>query len=137
MSSFSPRTGQADVLLVDLAWQIVYYYAIIVARRQQIEKEGRMTSFTYMLHNKRSLIGKTLNKIPPAKREVSFMAGQFAYTIITMAPSVIILYDSLPASVIWLVAFFRWVAVFTMAAPGTDAVVRCQRIGVEWSVVLL
>lgn len=41
-----------------LIWQVCYYYGIIVARKEKIEKEGRVTSFTWMLNNKRSLIGK-------------------------------------------------------------------------------
>lgn len=89
-----------------LIWQVAYYYGIVVARKEKIEKEGRITSFTYMLNNKRSFIGKTLAKIPPARREPSFMAGQFVYTIVTMAPSIIWLYDSLPLSVLWLITFF-------------------------------
>ena len=93
--------------LADLAWQVAYYYGIIVARKEKIEKEGRITSFTYMLNNKRSFIGKTLAKIPSARREPSFMAGQFVYTIVTMAPSIIWLYDSLFLSVLWLITFFR------------------------------
>ena len=95
------------MIYVDLAWQVGYYYGIVVARREKIEKEGRITSFTWMLGNKRSIIGKTLARIPPAKREVSFMGGQFVYTIVTMAPSAIWLYDSRLLSVIWLVTFFR------------------------------
>lgn len=59
-----------------------------------------------MLNNKRSLIGKTLAKISPEKREASFMAGQFVYAIVTMAPSAIWLYDSKVLSVVWLLVFF-------------------------------
>ena len=60
-----------------------------------------------MLSNKRSLIGKCLAGIPPAKREISFMGGQFVYTIVTMAPSAIWLYDNKFLSVLWLITFFR------------------------------
>lgn len=50
---------QADLYVaIDLIWQVAYYYGIVVARKDKIEKEGRITSFTYMLHNKKSLIGK-------------------------------------------------------------------------------
>lgn len=98
-----------------LIWQVGYYYGIIVARKNEIEQQGKMTSFTYMLHNKRSIIGKTLAKIPPAKREVSFMAGQFVYTIVTMAPSAIWLYDSKVLSSLWLIVFFS-VSVFNGAS---------------------
>lgn len=90
----------------DLVWQTCYYYGIIVARKEEIEKQGRITSFTYMLNNKRSLIGKTLAKIKPEHREASFMAGQFVYTIVTMAPSAIWLYDSKFLSCLWLHVFF-------------------------------
>lgn len=92
--------------LIYLAWQTGYYYGIIVARKAEIEKKGKITSFTYMLHNKRSLIGKTLAKIPPKHRELSFMVGQYIYTIVTMAPSVIWLYDSKVLNVSWLIIFF-------------------------------
>lgn len=93
-------------ILIDLVWQLFYYYGVIVARKEEIEKQGRITSFTYMLNNKKSLIGKTLAKIKPQNREFSFMAGQFVYTIVTMAPSAIWLYDSKFLSVLWLHVFF-------------------------------
>lgn len=91
-----------------LIWQTAYYYGIIVARKEKIEKQGRVTSFTYMLNNKKSLIGKTLAKIPEGRRESSFMAGQFVYTIVTMSPSLIWLYYSKAASAVWLITFFRY-----------------------------
>lgn len=101
--------------LIDLVWQVCYYYGILVARREKIEKEGRMTSFTYMLNNKRSFIGKTLAKIPPARREMSFMAGQFVYTIVTMSPSAIWLYDHKVLNVMWLVIFFRYASLWLVS----------------------
>lgn len=109
MISLSPtRRKRAEVMIrpTDLVWQTFYYYGIIVARKEEIEKQGRVTSFTYMLNNKKSLIGKTLAKIKPQHREASFMAGQFVYTIVTMAPSAIWLYDSKILSVLWLHVFF-------------------------------
>lgn len=96
----------ACYVYADLVWQIFYYYGVIVARKEEIEKQGRITSFTYMLSNKRSFIGKTLAKVKPQYREVSFMIGQFVYTIVTMAPSSIWLYDSKILSVLWIHTFF-------------------------------
>jgi hypothetical protein len=123
----------------DLVWQIFYYYFIIVARKEEIEKQGRITSFTYMLNNKRSLIGKTLAKIKPQHREPFFMAGQFVYTIVTMAPSAIYLLDSKYLSVLWIWVFFRWVGVlpiFLAILSPYPILSNSQRLGLEWSIIL-
>ncbi|KAK7061395.1 integral to membrane protein [Favolaschia claudopus] len=77
-----------------LSWQILYWKFILVDRRQKIESGQRTTSFSFLLNDKRGMIGRMLSSTPPAYREVSFMAGQLVYGVLTEAPAVYLLYDS-------------------------------------------
>jgi hypothetical protein len=38
-----------EISQLDLFWQGCYWYFIIIARRQKIEKMGRITSFTWLV----------------------------------------------------------------------------------------
>ena len=49
---------------------------VLVDRRKKIETGERTTSFTFMLNDKRGLIGRMLQGVPQTYREVSFMVGQ-------------------------------------------------------------
>jgi hypothetical protein len=63
----------------DLIWQVAYYYGIVVARKDKIEKEGRITSFTYMLHNKKSLIGKVRTRDSAQTRQLSDLTSSLRF----------------------------------------------------------
>ena len=58
--------------LADLVWQALYYYYVIVARKEKI-KQGRATSFTFLINDKKRLIGKIAAKVPEQYREFAFM----------------------------------------------------------------
>ena len=49
---------------------------VIVDRRKKIESGQRITSFSWMLNDKRGIIGRMLASVPPQYRESSFMGGQ-------------------------------------------------------------
>ena len=49
---------------------------MLIDRRAKVQSGQRITSFTYLLNDKRGAIGRALAAIPPAYREVSFMGGQ-------------------------------------------------------------
>ncbi|TBU32011.1 hypothetical protein BD311DRAFT_655358 [Dichomitus squalens] len=77
-----------------LIWQLLYWKFVLIDRRAKVQSGQRITSFTWLLNDKRGAIGRALSKIPPEYREVSFMAGQLVYSIITALPAVFVLYDS-------------------------------------------
>ncbi|KAI0751457.1 hypothetical protein C8Q80DRAFT_1098040 [Daedaleopsis nitida] len=80
--------------IIYLIWQSLYWKFVLIDRRAKVQSGQRITSFTWMLNDKRGAIGRTLAKIPPQYREVSFMAGQLVYSIVTELPAVFLLYDS-------------------------------------------
>jgi len=53
------------------------YQFVLVDRRAKIESGQRTTSFSWLLNDKRSAIGRMVSAVPPQYREASFMAGQF------------------------------------------------------------
>jgi len=77
----------------------------LTKRRTKIEQQGRITSFTYLLNDKKGVIGQILSKIPGRYREVSFMAAQLVYTIVTVWPSVLY-YDHKKLSGAFLILMF-------------------------------
>lgn len=48
----------------------------MVDRRTKIESGLRTTSFSYMLNDKRGVIGRALSTVPQSYREAAFIAGQ-------------------------------------------------------------
>lgn len=56
----------------DLVWQLLYYYFVIIARQEKIQA-GRATSFTFLMNDKKRLIGKIAEKVPKKYREGAFM----------------------------------------------------------------
>jgi len=62
--------------MTDAFWQIAYYHFVIQLRANKI-KEGRATSFTYMVNDKKRLIGKIAAKVPEGYKESAFMASSF------------------------------------------------------------
>ncbi|KIY45942.1 hypothetical protein FISHEDRAFT_48524 [Fistulina hepatica ATCC 64428] len=109
---FYPGSDEAFPALKDLSrispWKALllsgaicmFHYSYVIAqfllvdRRAKIESGQRTTSFSFFLADKRSSIGRALASVPPRYRELSFMAGQFAYAILTELPAVFLFYDS-------------------------------------------
>ncbi|KAG2362022.1 hypothetical protein BDR07DRAFT_1408015 [Suillus spraguei] len=77
-----------------VSWQLMYWKFVLVDRRSKIASGQRTTSFSWLLNNKRSAIGRALSIVPPDYREVSFVAGQLVYALLTELPAVFLLYDS-------------------------------------------
>ncbi|KAI0080689.1 hypothetical protein K474DRAFT_1589163 [Panus rudis PR-1116 ss-1] len=75
-------------------WQLLYWKFVLIDRRKKIESGQRTTSFSYLLNDKRGIIGRALSSVRPEYREVSFMFGQSIYSILTELPAVFLLYDS-------------------------------------------
>ncbi|KAH9850061.1 hypothetical protein C2E23DRAFT_870278 [Lenzites betulinus] len=77
-----------------MIWQLLYWKFVLIDRRAKVESGQRITSFTFLLNDKRGAIGRSLARIPPQYREISFMGGQLAYSVVTELPAVFLLYDS-------------------------------------------
>jgi len=75
-------------------WQCLYWKFVIIDRGAKISSGKRTTSFSYMLNDKRGIIGKALLNVPPAYKELSFMGGQLVYSLLTELPALYIFYDS-------------------------------------------
>lgn len=89
-------------------WQGLYWRFVLIARRQQIEQGGRITSFTYMLNAKHGPIGRALSGIKPQYRESAFMVGQSVFTLVTMAP-VPWIYSSTWFAGFYLLLYVKWI----------------------------
>ncbi|TCD66833.1 hypothetical protein EIP91_000911 [Steccherinum ochraceum] len=87
-------------------WQLLYWKVILINRRKKIESGQRITSFSWLLNDKRGVIGRMLSAIKPENREWSFMLGQLVYSIITELPAVFLLYDSKAWSAVYLMVLF-------------------------------
>lgn len=89
-----------------LIWQLLYWKFILIDRRPKIESGERTTSFSWLLNDKRGVIGRTLSSVPPRYREHLFMFGQSVYALLTELPAVYVLYDSSLWSGIYLITVF-------------------------------
>ncbi|KAG4302589.1 hypothetical protein PCANB_001212 [Pneumocystis canis] len=88
-------------------WQVLYYIFIQVRRREKISA-GRPTSFTWLLKSySKTWIGKLILKLPESTRPFAFMAIQYIYTLITMAPCPW-WYSHKKLSTIFLSSLFAW-----------------------------
>ncbi|KAI0774013.1 hypothetical protein C8Q74DRAFT_1200643 [Fomes fomentarius] len=97
--------------IIYLIWQLLYWKYVLIDRRAKVQSGQRITSFTWMLNDKRGAIGRTLARIPPEHREISFMTGQFVYSIVMELPAVFLLYDSAfwsSAYILFLFAVCAW-----------------------------
>ncbi|KAI0698601.1 hypothetical protein BC835DRAFT_1333991 [Cytidiella melzeri] len=92
--------------IIYLIWQLLYWKFVLIDRRKKIESGLRTTSFSFLLNDKRGVIGRSLSSIPPAYREASFMFGQLVYSILTELPAVFLLYDSSFWSAIFILIIF-------------------------------
>ncbi|KAJ7283428.1 hypothetical protein C8J57DRAFT_734828 [Mycena rebaudengoi] len=77
-----------------LSWQLLYWKFLLVDRRAKIASGQRTTSFSFLLNDKRGVIGRSLASVPEAHREAAFMVGQLLYSVLTEVPAVFLLYDS-------------------------------------------
>ncbi|KAJ7047734.1 hypothetical protein C8F04DRAFT_936264 [Mycena alexandri] len=77
-----------------LIWQLLYWKFVLVDRRAKIESGQRTTSFSFLLNDKRGVIGRSLSSVPAAYREAAFMFGQLLYGVLTEVPAVYLLYNS-------------------------------------------
>ncbi|KAG1756090.1 hypothetical protein EDB19DRAFT_1902266 [Suillus lakei] len=89
----------------NIFWQLMYWKFVLVDRRSKIASGQRTTSFSFLLNDKRGTIGRALSTVPPQYREVSFMAGQLVYSLLTELPAVFLLYDS----PVWSGAFLMFI----------------------------
>ncbi|GEM07189.1 hypothetical protein Rt10032_c02g1206 [Rhodotorula toruloides] len=101
----NPWRSMAICMTTYIVWQLLYFHFVINLRAAKI-KEGRATSFTYMVNDKKRLIGKIAARVPPQWREAAFMGGQAIYTFVTLLIPIFVLYDSKTWSAIYLVALF-------------------------------
>ncbi|TFK74459.1 hypothetical protein BDN72DRAFT_789284 [Pluteus cervinus] len=92
--------------VIYVTWQFLYWKFLMVDRREKIESGQRITSFSWLLNDKRGAIGRVLSKIRPEYREFAFMAGQLVYAILTEIPAIFLLYDSSIWSGIFMVVIF-------------------------------
>ncbi|EJD01279.1 uncharacterized protein FOMMEDRAFT_110967 [Fomitiporia mediterranea MF3/22] len=91
--------------LIYIIWQILYWKFVLVDRRKKIESGERTTSFSWMLNDKRGVIGRMLGHVPQHYRELSFITGQLFYTLLVELP-VPLLYRSSFFSSAFLLAIF-------------------------------
>jgi len=77
-----------------LIWQGLYIKFILVDRREKIEAGQRTTSYSWLLNDKRGVIGRWLSNVKPENRPIAFQLGQFVYSLVTQLPAVYLLYDS-------------------------------------------
>ena len=87
---------------------------VLIDRRTKIASGQRTTSFSWLLNDKRGVIGRTMSSVPEQFREAAFMLGQLCkcslpcdifiriclmrcalvYALVTELPAVYVLYDS-------------------------------------------
>ncbi|KAL0949827.1 hypothetical protein HGRIS_009863 [Hohenbuehelia grisea] len=89
-----------------LVWQMLYWKFVLVDRRAKIESGQRTTSFSFLLNDKRGVIGRSLSSVPAAYRELAFMSGQLVYAVLTELPAVFLLYNSPFWSGVFLIVIF-------------------------------
>ncbi|GJN90496.1 hypothetical protein Rhopal_003507-T1 [Rhodotorula paludigena] len=100
-----PWRSMAICMVTYTIWQLLYFHFVIQLRAEKI-KEGRATSFTFMINDKKRLIGKIAARVPPAWREPAFIGGQAIYTFVTLIPPLFFLYDSKFWSSVYLLLLF-------------------------------
>ncbi|KZT72686.1 hypothetical protein DAEQUDRAFT_722851 [Daedalea quercina L-15889] len=80
--------------IIYLIWQVLYWKFVFVDRRKKIESGQRTTSLSFLLNDKRGVIGRSLSMVPPQYRILAFMFGQYMYSVLTELPAIFILYRS-------------------------------------------
>ena len=86
LDSLDSYTAFSFNVLVYIVWQFLYYYFIVIAKKDKIQKGERINSYSTMTQGK-GAVANLLNKAKPNRREPAFMLLQFVYTIVTTASS--------------------------------------------------
>jgi len=89
-----------------MIWQLLYWKFVLIDRRTKIASGQRTTSFSFLLNDKRGVIGRSLSSIPEYYRVAAFMGGQLLYAVLTELPAVFLLYDSPFWSAVFLLVIF-------------------------------
>ncbi|GAA6023084.1 hypothetical protein JCM8202_004666 [Rhodotorula sphaerocarpa] len=100
-----PWRTMAICMATYTVWQLLYFYFVLQLRAEKI-KEGRATSFTFMINDKKRLVGKIAARLPPHLREPAFIGGQAIYTFVTLLLPVFVLYDSKFWCSVYLIVLF-------------------------------
>lgn len=87
-------------------WQFLYWKFLWIGRQAKIQSGQRTTSFSFLLNNKGSFIGKVLSMFPEGYRVEGFMFGQLLYAILTELPAIFLLYNSAQWSAAFLLLIF-------------------------------
>lgn len=86
-------------------WQITYYIMISVRRRDKIAA-GRLTSFTWLRRSySKTWIGKFVLRQPTKLQEPTFMAIQYVYALLTMAPAPLWFHFRWPSAAFLMIVF--------------------------------
>ncbi|KII95941.1 hypothetical protein PLICRDRAFT_96682 [Plicaturopsis crispa FD-325 SS-3] len=105
-----PHIAPTKALLLSgaiyMIWQLLYWKFVLIDRRSKIISGQRTTSFSFLLNDKRGVIGRSLSRVPEQFREAAFMLGQLLYAVLTELPAVYVLYDSPFWSATFLLAIF-------------------------------
>jgi len=105
-----PRLQPLRALLLSgaiyMIWQLLYWKFVLIDRRTKIASGQRTTSFSFLLNDKRGVIGRSLSSVPEQFREPAFMCGQLVYAVLTELPAVYLLYDSSFCSAAFLLGLF-------------------------------
>ncbi|KAI0736098.1 hypothetical protein C8Q72DRAFT_791291 [Fomitopsis betulina] len=80
--------------IIYLIWQVLYWKFVFVDRRKKIESGQRTTSLSFLLNDKRGVIGRSLSRVPQQYRTLTFMFGQYVYSVLTELPAILVLYRS-------------------------------------------
>ncbi|EPT02820.1 hypothetical protein FOMPIDRAFT_1117718 [Fomitopsis schrenkii] len=80
--------------IIYLIWQVLYWKFVFIDRRKKIESGQRTTSLSFLLNDKRGVIGRSLSRVPQQYRTLAFMFGQYVYSVLTELPAILVLYRS-------------------------------------------
>jgi hypothetical protein len=77
-----------------LVWQILYYVFIVYGRREKVETGSRVTSYTWLLSDKKGFVSRLIQKLGlggendgiSAYKIVVYFLLQFGYMLITILP---------------------------------------------------
>ena len=75
-----------------MIWQLLYWKFVLIDRRTKIASGQRTTSFSFLLNDKRGVIGRSLSSIPEYYREATFMGGQLGKPFISLRSSFYVKY---------------------------------------------
>lgn len=83
--------------LIYCIWQGLYWHFVYVGRKSKVDSGQRVTSFSYLLADKRGSIGRALSKVPENWRVFSFMLGQFGTSVLSIPTNYLLPAQSIPS----------------------------------------